>query len=143
MLQGSLVAIVTPMHEDGSLDLERFKALIDFHIREGTNGSKRPRHIERGVHRVAPPRFTDQVNVDRFEITLRAVVHSNVDTPIAASRRQDSPTRDTDTMATKDLPSVASAHDRRRLRYSALSLLRRSPTRFARRRALSIGPATR
>ena len=38
MLQGSLVAIVTPMHEDGSLDLERFKALIDFHIREGTNG---------------------------------------------------------------------------------------------------------
>jgi len=38
MLTGSLVAIVTPMLEDGSLDLQRLRALIDFHIREGTNG---------------------------------------------------------------------------------------------------------
>jgi len=38
MLKGSLVAIVTPMHEDGSLDLQRLRALIDFHINEGTNG---------------------------------------------------------------------------------------------------------
>src|ERR1017187_3543748 len=38
MLKGSLVAIVTPMFEDGSLDLPRLRALIDFHVREGTNG---------------------------------------------------------------------------------------------------------
>jgi len=38
MLKGSLVAIVTPMFEDGSLDLQRLRALIDFHINEGTNG---------------------------------------------------------------------------------------------------------
>ena len=38
MLTGSLVAIVTPMHEDGSLDLERFRQLLDFHVREGTDG---------------------------------------------------------------------------------------------------------
>src|SRR6266850_3238720 len=38
MLKGSLVAIVTPMLEDGSLDLERLRRLIDFHIREGSNG---------------------------------------------------------------------------------------------------------
>jgi 4-hydroxy-tetrahydrodipicolinate synthase len=38
MLKGSLVAIVTPMFEDGSLDLQRLRALIDFHIREGSNG---------------------------------------------------------------------------------------------------------
>jgi 4-hydroxy-tetrahydrodipicolinate synthase len=38
MLKGSLVAIVTPMFEDGSLDLPRLRALIDFHIREGSNG---------------------------------------------------------------------------------------------------------
>lgn len=38
MLTGSLVAIVTPMHEDGSLDLDRFRRLIDFHLREGTDG---------------------------------------------------------------------------------------------------------
>jgi 4-hydroxy-tetrahydrodipicolinate synthase len=38
MLTGSLVAIVTPMLEDGSLDLARFKRLIDWHIAEGTQG---------------------------------------------------------------------------------------------------------
>ena len=38
MLKGSLVAIVTPMFEDGSLDLQGLRALIDFHIREGTSG---------------------------------------------------------------------------------------------------------
>jgi 4-hydroxy-tetrahydrodipicolinate synthase len=38
MIKGSLVAIVTPMHEDGSLDLAAFRALIDFHIAEGTDG---------------------------------------------------------------------------------------------------------
>jgi len=38
MLTGSLVAIVTPMLETGSLDFERFKSLIDWHISEGTDG---------------------------------------------------------------------------------------------------------
>ena len=38
MITGSLVAIVTPMHEDGSLDLERFRKLIDWHVAEGTDG---------------------------------------------------------------------------------------------------------
>jgi 4-hydroxy-tetrahydrodipicolinate synthase len=38
MLTGSLVAIVTPMHADGSLDLDRFRRLVDFHVREGTDG---------------------------------------------------------------------------------------------------------
>ncbi len=38
MITGSLVAIVTPMLEDGRLDLARFKSLIDWHIAEGTDG---------------------------------------------------------------------------------------------------------
>ena len=38
MLQGSLVAIVTPMFDDGSLDLVALRALIDWHIAEGTDG---------------------------------------------------------------------------------------------------------
>lgn len=38
MLQGSLVAIVTPMHDDGSLDLQALTNLIDFHIDQGTDG---------------------------------------------------------------------------------------------------------
>lgn len=38
MIQGSIVAIVTPMHADGSLDLPGLKKLIDWHIAEGTDG---------------------------------------------------------------------------------------------------------
>ncbi|MBI4755433.1 MAG: 4-hydroxy-tetrahydrodipicolinate synthase [Betaproteobacteria bacterium] len=38
MITGSIVAIVTPMHEDGSLDFPRLRDLIDFHVREGTDG---------------------------------------------------------------------------------------------------------
>ena len=32
-----MVAIVTPMHDDGSLDLDAFRKLIDWHIEEGTD----------------------------------------------------------------------------------------------------------
>src|ERR687896_1606528 len=38
MITGSLVAIVTPMHEDGRLDVAAFKKLIDWHVAEGTDG---------------------------------------------------------------------------------------------------------
>ena len=37
MITGSIVAIVTPMHEDGSLDLNALKNLIDFHVQEGSD----------------------------------------------------------------------------------------------------------
>jgi 4-hydroxy-tetrahydrodipicolinate synthase len=37
-IRGSIPAIVTPMHEDGSLDLPAFRKLIDWHIEEGTSG---------------------------------------------------------------------------------------------------------
>lgn len=38
MIKGSIVAIVTPMREDGSLDFARFRSLVDFHVNEGTDG---------------------------------------------------------------------------------------------------------
>lgn len=38
MITGSLVAIATPMHPDGSLDFAGLRALIDFHVAEGTDG---------------------------------------------------------------------------------------------------------
>lgn len=38
MIQGSIVAIVTPMHPDGSLDLPGLRKLIDWHIAEGSDG---------------------------------------------------------------------------------------------------------
>ena len=37
MIKGSIVAIVTPMHADGSLDFEGLNKLIDWHIAEGTD----------------------------------------------------------------------------------------------------------
>jgi 4-hydroxy-tetrahydrodipicolinate synthase len=37
MIQGSIVAIVTPMREDGSLDYPGLRKLIDWHIAEGTD----------------------------------------------------------------------------------------------------------
>jgi 4-hydroxy-tetrahydrodipicolinate synthase len=38
MLRGSLVAIVTPMTADGGLDWAAWDRLLDFHVREGTDG---------------------------------------------------------------------------------------------------------
>jgi 4-hydroxy-tetrahydrodipicolinate synthase len=38
IIEGSLPAIVTPMHEDGGLDLPRLRSLLDWHIREGSDG---------------------------------------------------------------------------------------------------------
>ncbi|SNR76608.1 4-hydroxy-tetrahydrodipicolinate synthase [Methylobacillus rhizosphaerae] len=38
MLQGSLVAIATPMHDDGSLDIQALRSLIDFHVAQNTDG---------------------------------------------------------------------------------------------------------
>ncbi len=37
-LKGAIVAIVTPFNEDGTIDLETFDKLIDFHIENGTDG---------------------------------------------------------------------------------------------------------
>ncbi len=37
MFRGSMVALVTPMHEDGSLDFEALERLVEFHIDSGTD----------------------------------------------------------------------------------------------------------
>lgn len=37
MIKGSIVAIVTPMHPDGSLDLAAMSRLLKWHVEEGTN----------------------------------------------------------------------------------------------------------
>lgn len=37
MITGSIVAIVTPMHADGSLDLDGMRRLVDYHVQEGTD----------------------------------------------------------------------------------------------------------
>lgn len=37
-IRGSIPAIITPMHEDGGLDLPAFRKLIDWHVEQGSNG---------------------------------------------------------------------------------------------------------
>ena len=36
MFHGSMVALVTPMNEDGSLDVPALRRLVDFHVENGT-----------------------------------------------------------------------------------------------------------
>ncbi|MDO9053215.1 MAG: 4-hydroxy-tetrahydrodipicolinate synthase [Gallionella sp.] len=75
MIKGSIVAIVTPMHEDGSLDLPSFRALIDFHVEQGTDGI-----VVVGTTGEAPT-----VNVEEHELLIaEAVKHAAKRIPIIA-----------------------------------------------------------
>jgi 4-hydroxy-tetrahydrodipicolinate synthase len=38
MFQGSIPALVTPMRDDGAIDFDAWDALLDFHLRAGTDG---------------------------------------------------------------------------------------------------------
>ncbi|GAB2880607.1 4-hydroxy-tetrahydrodipicolinate synthase [Uliginosibacterium flavum] len=75
MITGSLVALLTPMTADGQLDLARFRALIDFHAREGTDGL-----VIVGTTGESPT-----VNVDEHcELIKAAIEHSAGRLPIIA-----------------------------------------------------------
>ena len=75
MITGSLVAIVTPMHEDGRLDLARFRQLIDWHVAEGTDG----------IVVVGTTGESPTVNFDEHKELIKiAVQHSKGRIPIIA-----------------------------------------------------------
>lgn len=75
MITGSLVAIVTPMHEDGRIDLAAFRALIDFHIAAGTDA----------IVVVGTTGESPTVDVDEHELLIaEAVKHANKRVPIIA-----------------------------------------------------------
>ncbi|MFZ6644547.1 4-hydroxy-tetrahydrodipicolinate synthase [Undibacterium sp. TJN25] len=75
MIQGSLVAIVTPMHADGSLDLPCLRKLIDWHIAEGTDG----------IVIVGTTGESPTVSVEEHRELIRvAVEHTNKRIPIIA-----------------------------------------------------------
>ncbi|MGH8745290.1 MAG: dihydrodipicolinate synthase family protein, partial [Burkholderiales bacterium] len=75
MITGSLVAIVTPMHEDGSLDLESFRQLIDWHVAEGSDG----------IVVVGTTGESPTVDVDEHKELIRvAVEHAKGRIPIVA-----------------------------------------------------------
>ncbi|HEX6319613.1 MAG TPA: 4-hydroxy-tetrahydrodipicolinate synthase [Burkholderiales bacterium] len=75
MITGSLVAIVTPMHEDGRLDPGAFRKLIDWHVAEGTDG----------IVVVGTTGESPTVNVDEHKELIRlGVEHSRGRIPIIA-----------------------------------------------------------
>src|SRR3970282_677392 len=75
MITGSLVAIITPMHEDGRLDLGAFRKLIDWHVAEGTDG----------IVVVGTTGESPTVNVDEHKELIRlAVQHSRGRIPVIA-----------------------------------------------------------
>lgn len=75
MIKGSIVAIVTPMNADGSLDLSSFRALIDFHIDQGTDAI-----VVVGTSGESPT-----VDVNEHELLIQvAVDHSAKRIPVIA-----------------------------------------------------------
>jgi 4-hydroxy-tetrahydrodipicolinate synthase len=83
MITGSLVAIVTPMHEDGRLDFARFRQLIDWHVSEGTDG----------IVVVGTTGESPTVNFDEHKELIRiAVQHSRGRIPIIAGTGGNSTT---------------------------------------------------
>jgi 4-hydroxy-tetrahydrodipicolinate synthase len=83
MITGSIVALVTPMHEDGSLDLAAFRALIDFHIQQGTDG----------IVVVGTTGESPTVNVEEHELLIaEAVKHADKRIPVIAGTGANSTT---------------------------------------------------
>lgn len=75
MIKGSIVAIVTPMHADGSLDYPGLNKLIDWHIAEGTDG----------IVIVGTTGESATVNVEEHCSLIKAAVqHTNGRIPIIA-----------------------------------------------------------
>ena len=64
MFSGSMVAIVTPMTADGALDWPAWDRLLDFHVREGTDGI-----VVAGTTGESPVLAMDEIE----ELTRRAV----------------------------------------------------------------------
>ena len=64
MFSGSMVAIVTPMTADGGLDWPAWDRLLDFHVREGTDGI-----VVAGTTGESPALSAEEVE----ELTRRAV----------------------------------------------------------------------
>ena len=75
MITGSLVAIVTPMHEDGSLDLDAYRRLIDWHVDQGTAA----------IVAVGTTGESPTVDVDEHQLLIRvAIEHAAGRIPVIA-----------------------------------------------------------
>ena len=74
-ITGSIVALVTPMHDDGSIDYDALRRLIDWHVEEGT----------RCIGVVGTTGESPTVTVDEHcEIIRVAVEHARGRVPVMA-----------------------------------------------------------
>lgn len=83
MIKGSIPAIVTPMHPDGSLDLPGLRRLIDWHVEQGTDG----------IVIVGTTGESPTVSVDEHSELIRVTVeHVNKRIPVIAGTGGNSTT---------------------------------------------------
>lgn len=64
MITGSLVALITTMHEDGGLDMPSLRRLVDYHVKEGSDA----------IVVVGTTGESPTVNVDEHHELIRVVV---------------------------------------------------------------------
>ncbi|TCT09718.1 dihydrodipicolinate synthase [Paralcaligenes ureilyticus] len=75
IFQGSMVALITPMHPDGSLDFDSYRKLIDWHVAQGTDAL-----VVVGTSGESPT-----VNIDEHAELIRvAVEHAAGRVPVIA-----------------------------------------------------------
>ena len=86
MFSGSLVAIVTPMTADGGLDWPAWDRLLDFHLREGTDGivvagttGESPALTLEEIEELTPPRG-GTLPAARLKVIVGAGTHSTSST---------------------------------------------------------------
>ncbi len=108
MFSGSLVAIVTPMTADGGLDWPAWDRLLDFHLREGTDGI-----VVAGTTGESPALSTDEIE----ELTRRAVARCRGRLKVIAERAR-----------TRPPPTVARARTLSRQGVDAVMLVTRITT---------------
>jgi 4-hydroxy-tetrahydrodipicolinate synthase len=100
MITGSIPALVTPMHEDGSLDFPRLKALLDWHIAEGSDA----------IVMVGTTGESPTVDVDEHcELIRTAVAHVAGRVPVIAGTGANS-TREAIELARFAKQAGAAAH---------------------------------
>jgi 4-hydroxy-tetrahydrodipicolinate synthase len=91
MFSGSMVAIVTPMTSDGALDLSAWDRLLDFHVREGTEGI-----VVAGTTGESPVLSLEEIDEltrravlvarGRLKVVVGAGTHSTADTVLRTRR---------------------------------------------------------
>ena len=83
MIAGSIVALVTPMRDDGSVDYDTLRRLVDWHVAEGTDG----------IVAVGTTGESATLDVDEhIKVVATVVAHANGRVPVIAGTGANSTT---------------------------------------------------